>query len=152
MKLIIFLMLMQRRILKSQNNCMLMAESQRRFKVVFAGLHNVQRFQGIFNQPLAHFGKALIQVGPLECSSRMLNELPGHDHLGYRFQDRYGPLRILSYTNYYPGLIQLFCQELLAIYVERVIQNSRLGKLNKMILNRSILRFEKRYVRDLIGH
>jgi len=34
-------------------------------------------------------------------------------YLGYRFSDDSGPLRILSYTNYHPGLIQLFCQELI---------------------------------------
>jgi hypothetical protein len=34
----------------------LMLATQRRCKVIFAGLHNVQRFQGIPNQPLAHYG------------------------------------------------------------------------------------------------
>ena len=33
--------------------------------------------------------------------------------LGYRFGDDGAVLRILSYTNYHPGLIQYFCQELL---------------------------------------
>ncbi len=46
----------------------LMEGSDRRFKIVFAGLHNVQRFQGIPNQPFAHLGTPL-QIGPLDPSS-----------------------------------------------------------------------------------
>jgi len=88
----------------------LMVSTSRRFKVVFAGLHNVQRFQGIPNQPLAHFGT--IEVGPLEPDAAyQLVERPFH-HLGYRFTQG-TILRVLSYTNYHPGLIQLFCHFLL---------------------------------------
>ena len=89
----------------------LMTETERRFKVVFAGLHNVQRFQGIPNQPLAHFGDPLC-VGPLEAdAARQLVQKPLMT-LGYRF-DGTTVLRVLSYTNSHPGLIQIFCQELL---------------------------------------
>lgn len=89
----------------------LMAETERRFKVVFAGLHNVQRFKGIPNQPLAHFGDPLC-VGPLEAepAHQLINQ-PLRT-LGYRFDDT-TVLRILSYTNSHPGLIQIFCQKLL---------------------------------------
>jgi hypothetical protein len=80
--------------------------------VIFAGLHNVQRFQGIPNQPLAHFGTPLC-VGPLEpVAAQQLVRQP-LETLGYRFADDTTVLRVLSYTNYHPGLIQLFCQELL---------------------------------------
>lgn len=91
----------------------LMMQTKRRFKVVFAGLHNVQRFQGLPNQPLAHFGRAIC-VGPLEPRAAWdLIVKPLHV-LGFRFADPSASvLRILSYTNYHPGLIQLFCQELL---------------------------------------
>jgi hypothetical protein len=90
----------------------LMLETQRRFKVIFAGLHNVQRFQGIPNQPLAHFGAPLC-VGPLEpYAAQQLVQQPV-ETLGYRFANDATVLRVLSYTNYHPGLIQLFCQELL---------------------------------------
>lgn len=95
----------------------LMASTSRRFKVVFAGLHNVQRFQGIPNQPLAHFGT--IEVGPLEPDAAyQLVQRPFHD-LGYRFTPG-TILRVLSYTNYHPGLIQLFCHFLLRRLQERV--------------------------------
>jgi hypothetical protein len=90
----------------------LMLETGRRFKVVFAGLHSVQRFQGIPNQPLAHFGSPIC-VGPLEAqAARDLVREP-LAALGYRFENESVILRILSYTNYHPGLVQLFCQELL---------------------------------------
>lgn len=90
-------------------------------KVVLAGLHNVQRFQGIANQPLAHFGSALL-VGPLEAKDA--NELVRRplEALGFRLpaEEKNGSvLRILSYTNYHPGLIQLFCQELVSMRQRR---------------------------------
>lgn len=90
----------------------LMEGSDRRFKIVFAGLHNVQRFQGIPNQPFAHLGTPL-QVGPLDpLAARELVKRP-LEVMGYRFADDALVLRILSYTNYHPGLIQLFCSKLL---------------------------------------
>ncbi|HEX5746501.1 MAG TPA: AAA family ATPase [Archangium sp.] len=90
-------------------------------KVVLAGLHNVQRFQGIANQPLAHFGSALL-VGPLDA--RDANELVRRplEALGYRLppEEKNGSiLRILSYTNYHPGLIQLFCRDLVDMLQRR---------------------------------
>ena len=90
----------------------LMSDTQRRFKVIFAGLHNVQRFQGIPNQPLAHFGAPLC-VGPLEPKAAQELVQEPLKILGYRFADDANVLRILSYTNYHPGLIQIFCQALL---------------------------------------
>jgi hypothetical protein len=89
-----------------------MLETGRRFKVIFAGLHNVQRFQGIPNQPLAHFGRPIC-MGPLEPEAAQNLIQQPLETLGYRFVDNSSALRILSYTNYHPGLIQLFCQELL---------------------------------------
>jgi len=90
----------------------LMLVTSRRFKVAFTGLHNVQRFQGIPNQPLAHFGNALC-VGPLEPDAAQKLVRQPLEALGYRFSENSSILRILSYTNYHPGLIQLFCRELI---------------------------------------
>lgn len=89
----------------------MMNKTNRRFKVVFAGLHNVQRFQGMPNQPLAHFGKPL-SVGPLEASEALRLVQQPFEILGFQI-DNPTALRILSYTNYHPGLIQIFCAELL---------------------------------------
>ena len=89
----------------------MMTVTERRFKVVFAGLHNVQRFQGIPNQPLAHFGDP-IRVGPLEAKAAQALVQEPLAVLGYRI-DNAAVLRVLSYTNNHPSLIQYFCQELL---------------------------------------
>ena len=90
----------------------LIQDTKSRFRVVFAGLHDVQRFKNIANQPLAHFGHNLL-VGPLEARpARELVREPLKT-LGYRFADETTVLKVLSYTNYHPGLIQYFCRELL---------------------------------------
>lgn len=94
----------------------LMEETDRRFKVVFAGLHDVQRTARDVNTPLAHLGTPLC-IGPLLENgewqeARALVELPLRT-LGYRFESVDLPMRILSHTNYYPSLLQLFCKRLL---------------------------------------
>ncbi|WP_332987589.1 MULTISPECIES: AAA family ATPase [unclassified Microcoleus] len=94
----------------------LMAETNRRFKVVFAGLHNVLRTTRQPNHPLAHFG-APICIGPLLNNGEMrsataLAERPLAS-LGYRFESPDLIPRILWQTNYYPSLIQLYCEQLL---------------------------------------
>ena len=96
----------------------LIQETKSRFRVVFAGLHDVQRFKNIANQPLAHFGQNLL-VGPLEA--RPARELVREplETLGYRFADETTVLKVLSYTNYHPGLIQYFCRELLRLQTQK---------------------------------
>jgi len=96
----------------------LMDRTNRRFKVVFAGLHDVQRTSRQVNQPLApgHYGDPLC-IGPLINNgewreARALIERP-LAALGYRFESPDLVTRILSQTNYYPSLIQLYCSHLL---------------------------------------
>ena len=89
----------------------LMQDTQLRFKVVFAGLHDVQRFYNIANQPLAHFGLNL-RMGPLEPGPAQQLVREPLEVLGFRFVDDTTVLKVLSYTNYHPGLIQYFCYEL----------------------------------------
>src|SRR5690606_18971629 len=50
----------------------LMETTARRFKVVFAGLHNVRRAHRAPNTPLAHFG--VICVGPLNATPENRSE------------------------------------------------------------------------------
>ncbi|MBE9144095.1 ATP-binding protein [Planktothrix mougeotii] len=93
----------------------LMDKTERRFKVVFAGLHNVQRTTRLENHPLAHYGEPLC-IGPLLENgewreARALIKRP-LGSIGYELSDDL-VTRILSQTNYYPSLIQLYCQELL---------------------------------------
>jgi len=93
----------------------LMEKTNRRFKVVFAGLHNVQRTTKQQNHPLAHFGEPIC-VGPLLDDgewkdARELIERPLRT-MGFRFESLDLVTRILSQTNYYPSLIQLYCNQL----------------------------------------
>ena len=100
-----------------------MRDTNRRFKVVFAGLHNVQRFQGIPNQSLAHYGTAIC-VGPLEPkAAEDLIRIP-LEVLGFGLHSESSVLRILSYTNYHAGLIQYFCQQLLKTLHQKPIRSS----------------------------
>ena len=108
----------------------LMEQTERRFKVVFAGLHNVQRAARDPNTPFAHLGDA-IRIGPM---------LPETDHeeiqnlirspleaLGYRFTSNDSIIRIAAETNYYPALAQQFCKELLKTLREEANTSSKLG-------------------------
>ena len=93
----------------------LMEKTNRRFKVVFAGLHNVQRATKEQNHPLAHFGEPIC-IGPLlnrgeGKEARALIERPFWA-LGFRFESPDLIVRILSRTNYYPSLIQLYCYQI----------------------------------------
>jgi hypothetical protein len=93
-----------------------MDRTERRFKAVFAGLHNVQRTAGQENHPLAHYGEPIC-IGPLLDhgewrEARALIERPFMS-IGYRFESSDLVTRILSQTNYYPNLIQLYCNRLL---------------------------------------
>jgi hypothetical protein len=94
----------------------LMDDTERRFKVVFAGLHNVLRTASTFNQPLGHLNEA-VRIGPLsdEREIRAAEDLITRpiEAAGFEFEDRSLVMRILAQTNYYPSLIQLYCTQLL---------------------------------------
>ena len=94
----------------------LMEATERRFKVVFAGLHNVLRTTEQANHPLAHLGDP-VEIGPLLKSgewreAQALITQP-FGHAGFVFEPADLPVRILAQTNYYPSLIQLYCSQLL---------------------------------------
>ena len=110
----------------------LMERTQRKFKVVFAGLHNVQRAARDPNTPFAHMGEA-IRIGP------MLPEIDGDaiqnlirsplEALGYRFASNDSVIRIAAETNYYPALAQQFCKELLKTMREDADTRAGAGKV-----------------------
>ena len=94
----------------------LMDQTNRQFKVVFSGLHNVQRSSRDPNTPLAHLGTP-IQIGPMlpdrdgfEIENLIRRPL---EALGYRFTSNDDVTHIAIETNYYPALAQQFCKELL---------------------------------------
>lgn len=93
----------------------LMERSERRFKVVLAGLHNVQRASRDPNTPVAHLAQPLC-VGPLIDNGEAreafrLVTMPLRA-LGYRIDDDIVN-RVLAYSNYAPNLIQDFVYRLL---------------------------------------
>ena len=100
----------------------LMEDTDRRFKVVFAGLHNVQRAARDPNTPLAHLG-APVRIGPMlpETDGAEIENLirAPFEALGYRFHSRDSVIRIAAETNYYPALVQQFCKDLLWVLRER---------------------------------
>jgi hypothetical protein len=95
---------------------LLMKETELRFKAVLAGLHNVQRATRVANQPLVYFGEPLC-IGPLISNgeARQAYKLISEPlaSLGVYFENQDLPNSILARTNYYPNLIQIYCQNLL---------------------------------------
>ena len=93
----------------------LMDETNRRFKVVFAGLHNVLRTTRHANHPLAHLGDpicvgAMTSNGEWKEAQALVRE--PLQAVGCRFGRDDLSTRILAHTNYYPSLIQLYGAEL----------------------------------------
>jgi hypothetical protein len=98
----------------------LMDASGRRFKPVFAGLHQVQRFHSASNGPMAHVG-AEIPIGPLpppEAYKLVIEPLAA---IGYQIDRPAVAWRLLAYTNYQASLIQLFCGALVRRMCRRAV-------------------------------
>ncbi|SDF02946.1 hypothetical protein SAMN04488105_111118 [Salipiger thiooxidans] len=96
----------------------LMEDTGRAFKVVFAGLHNVQRMHRQPNSPLAHLGQPIC-IGPLNRTED--DKRAAHDLVvkpmraaGFRFQSMEAVEEILAWANYYPSLVQEYAKGLLA--------------------------------------
>ncbi|MFC3086706.1 AAA family ATPase [Tabrizicola soli] len=95
----------------------MMESSARRFKVVFAGLHNVQRMAKAPNSPLVHLGKPIC-IGPMNTTSksslqarRLVTEPMRAAGFAYASPDLVQA--VLTRVNYYPSLVQVFCKALL---------------------------------------
>lgn len=89
----------------------LMQDSGRNFKVVFTGLHSVQRFSNVPNSPFYHFGDSIC-IGPLstDAAYRLLTE--PMRLLGLEFETEQLVQMALNHCNYHPKIIQMFCSEL----------------------------------------
>ena len=106
----------------------LMESTDRRFKVVFAGLHNVQRVARDPNTPIAHLGTP-VRIGPMlpetdrgEIEKLIQSPLTA---MGYRFESLDSVTRIAAETNYYPALAQQYCKELLLQLRESLMYESK---------------------------
>lgn len=95
----------------------LMDSTDRRFKVVFAGLHQVQRFSKLSNVPLAHGGEVLI--GPLKPAEAQRLVVEPMAAFGYRFERPELVWRVLAATNYQACLVQIFCERLVTALREK---------------------------------
>lgn len=96
----------------------LMEDTGRAFKVVFAGLHNVQRIRKQPNSPLAHLGSPVC-IGPLNRSED--DRRAAYDLViqpmraaGFRFESQKAVEDILAWANYYPSLVQEYAKGLIA--------------------------------------
>ena len=96
----------------------LMAGTGRRFKVVFAGLQSVQRYNNWKNHPFAQLGSEVV-VNPLPPAAAQDLIIRPLRTLGFAFENTSLILRILSQTNYHPGLIQIICYRLLENLYEK---------------------------------
>jgi hypothetical protein len=83
-----------------------------RFKLVIAGLENVKRFEDAPNFPLPQLGGSL-QVSILPTRDAMQLVTEPLRILGYEFEDDLLAATILFTTNRHPGLLHIFCAELL---------------------------------------
>ncbi|MFJ7042832.1 hypothetical protein ACIQVC_05435 [Streptomyces sp. NPDC101112] len=90
----------------------LMEQTNRRLKVVFAGLHQVQRFGDLSNVSTAHGGPDVL-VGPLKPHAAVRLVTEPMAALGFVFDRPELVWRILAITNYQANLVQIFCSELI---------------------------------------
>ncbi|MFD8782792.1 hypothetical protein [Kitasatospora sp. NPDC059599] len=91
----------------------LMELSRRRFKVVFAGLHQVQRFSHLSNVTTLHGGPDVL-VGPLRTSEAQRLVAEPMAALGFVFEHPALVWRVLAATNYQASLVQIFCDQLVS--------------------------------------
>jgi hypothetical protein len=100
----------------------LVNDHHNRFRVVLAGLNNVNRFRTYPNVPLQQLGSPL-PVGVLGSRDARALVLQPISALGYRFETPELVDRIMAFTNHHPSLLHIFCGELVE-YLARENQTS----------------------------
>lgn len=110
-------------------------QTTNRFKCVFAGLHDVMRSaKEIPNSPLVKLGSPLC-IKPLsQMDAQRLVRYP-LTFLGYKVGDE-SLATILSATNYYPGVIHMFCQELIKDISAKYGNYNKAGELPFILSDR----------------
>lgn len=90
-------------------------ESHEKFKVVMAGLHNVRRTiaesNSQFDSPFGQMGTPL-SIRPLSTADAQLLLMRPLQYLGFRIENEAVLKTILTYTCYFPGVIQFFGHQL----------------------------------------
>ena len=92
----------------------LQSEMPDRFKFVLAGLHDIVRFNRASslgnNTGIPHLKSLVIRpFSKAEANQLLLEPL---SYLGFILEDYTQATQIIAQTNYFPGLIQLYCQKL----------------------------------------
>jgi hypothetical protein len=120
----------------------LMADTKNRFKFVLAGLHNVSRMVRAENSPLVQISNNPLQIGPLlnrdvdDAEFLVRGPLAA---MGFEFDKREDVWRILTFTNYYPVLIQVFCKELLSLIHDQAQKTGQLpAAINTALVERAL--------------
>lgn len=120
----------------------LMADTKNRFKFVLAGLHNVSRMVRVENSPLVQISNNPLQIGPLlnrdvdDAEFLVRGPLAA---MGFEFDKREDVWRILTFTNYYPVLIQVFCKELLSLIHDQAEKTGQLpGTIGTALVERAL--------------
>ncbi|MET9535203.1 AAA family ATPase [Streptomyces sp. NPDC006649] len=91
----------------------LSSETNDGVKVVFAGLHSVQRYATLaVNNPFSHLSQHPTVIGPLEPQDAANLLLKPLAVLGYRFSEPALVHRILGHCSYQPFLLQMFAHRL----------------------------------------
>jgi hypothetical protein len=89
----------------------LVNDPRQRFRVVLAGLNNVNRFQTYPNVPLEQLGSPLqVTILPAADARRLI--LQPLTALGFCFEEGELVDRIMAFTNCHPSLLHIFCSEL----------------------------------------
>lgn len=89
----------------------LMADTERRFKIVFAGLHQVQRYNRLTNSVTGHGGEPIL-VGPLRPKAAVDLVVEPLAAVGLFFENPDLVWRILALTNNQANLVQIVCEGL----------------------------------------
>ncbi|MEU2955155.1 hypothetical protein [Streptomyces xanthochromogenes] len=92
------------------------SDTKDRAKVVFAGLHSVQRFSKLAsNGPFGHLAQTPKVIGPLAPQSAAELLVDPMRALGFEFQDMDLINRVLGYCSYQPFLLQMFGHRLVEV-------------------------------------
>jgi hypothetical protein len=100
----------------------LVNQPNRRIKILIAGLQNVKRFEDAPNFPLPQLGRSL-RISILDTADAIQLVCEPLHILGYQFEDPLLANRILAITNRHPGLIHIFCHELLRRVSRKPFEN-----------------------------
>ncbi|MFE2941750.1 hypothetical protein ACFXKG_22250 [Streptomyces sp. NPDC059255] len=92
------------------------SDTKDRAKVVFAGLHSVQRFSKLAsNGPFGHLAQTPKVIGPLAPQSAAELLVEPMRALGFEFKDLDLVNRVLGYCSYQPFLLQMFGHRLVEL-------------------------------------